>query len=109
VFVVGYSPFGKKLHNMSYEDERKRISELLEKCKRNNLAVITVYIGGKERRGRETDELLKLICPYTDYLIGTKDSNKDGFLSGLAKDSRIPLTLVSSINDISEPFSSAFK
>lgn len=109
VFVVGYSPFGKKLHGINQEGEKKRITELLEKAKEENLIVITVYIGGKQRREKETDELLRLICPYTSYLISTKESDKDSFLSELATESKIPLTLVSEVSDISEPFASAFR
>lgn len=109
VLVVGYSPFGEKLHSMTFEEEKKRVSELLEKSRKSDLVVVTVYIGGEERRGRENDELLELICPYTDYLIGTKESNRDGFLAELAKGSKIPLTLVSDVNDISEPLASAFR
>lgn len=109
VFVIGYSPLGTKLHGISYEDEKKRIKQLLEKSKNENLTVLTVYIGGKQRRGNKTDELLMLICPGTNYLIGLRESNDDGFLSELARANGIPLTLVKGINDISGPFASAFR
>jgi hypothetical protein len=109
VFVVGYSPFGKKLNCIDNEGEKNRISELLQKSKEENLVVITVYIGGNQRRNKETDELLRLICPYTNYLISTKESDKDSFLSELATESKIPLTLVSEVNELSEPFASAFR
>ncbi len=109
VFVVGYSPFGKKLIGTDYDSEKKRITELLEKSKEEKLVVITVYIGGKKRREKETDELLRLIGPFTNYLISTKESNKDDFLSELATESKIPLTLVNEVNDLSEPFASAFR
>lgn len=108
VLVVGYSPLGKRLNGVTFEDEKKRITELLKKSKSEKLTVITVYIGGKERRGKDTDELLKIICPKTDYLIGTKESNYDNFLSESAKSSKIPLTLVNGVNGILEPFASAF-
>lgn len=109
VFVVGYSPIGKRLHGISYEDEKERIAKLLNKSKKYNLVIITVYIGGKERRNDKTDELLKLICPQTDYLIGTKEADYDNFLSEQAKKERIPLTLVNRISDIPESFASAFR
>lgn len=109
VFVVGYSPVGENLHGISNEDEKNRIRELLEKSKKDNLEVITVYISGKERRDKKTDELLSLICPETDYLIGTRGANYDSFLSELAKNNKIPLTLINGVNDIAEPFASAFR
>lgn len=109
VFVVGYSPFGKELHGTDNEGEQKRITELLKKAKEDKLAVITVYIGGKQRRNDETDALLKLICPYTNYLISTREADRDNFLSELTTENRIPLTLVGEVKDVEEPFASAFR
>lgn len=108
VFVVSYSPIVTKINGISFEDEKKRIIELLKKSKKEKLVVITVYISGKERRDKNTDELLRLICPETDYLIATKEANSDNFLSEYAKNSRIPLTLINGVNGIMEPFASAF-
>lgn len=109
VFVVGDSPLGKKLNDISFDDEKKRITELLKKSKNEKLVVITIYIGGKERRDKNTDELVRLVCSGTDYLIATKESNNDSFLSELAKKGGIPLTLIKSVNNVSEPFASAFR
>ncbi len=109
VFVVDYSSIGEKLHRISYDAEKKRIEELLEKSKEKNLAVITVYIGGKQQRDKRTDELLSLISAESDYLIGIKNANSDGFLTELAKHNKIPLTLINGVSNLSEPFASAFR
>lgn len=109
VFVIGYSPIGAQLQGISYEDEKERVEKLLEKAENKDITVLTVFIGGKQRRGQNTDELLELISSHTDYLIGLSDSNYDNLLSELAKDNDIPLTLVKGVNDISGPFASAFR
>ncbi|MGE5633510.1 MAG: DUF6305 family protein [Caulobacteraceae bacterium] len=109
VFVIGYSPLGEQLHEMSYEDEKNRIKRLLEKAESKNITILAVYIGGEQRRGKNTDELLKLVCPHSDYLISLKNSNHDNLLSNLAKSNNIPLTLVKEVNDIAGPFASAFR
>lgn len=109
VFVVGYSALGGKLHDSSYEDEKQRIAGLIERCKKEELTVITVFIGGMQQRDSRSEELLSLISNKTDYLIGTKSANRDGFLSDLAKNNKIPLTLLNGVNDLSEPFASAFR
>lgn len=109
VFVVGYSAIGERLHDISYDIERQRIIELVNKSREENLVIITVYIGGRQQRDKKTEELLSIIIPETDYLISTKDANSDGFLSDLAKNNKIPLTLVNGVNDLSEPFASAFR
>jgi hypothetical protein len=109
VFVVGYSSLGEKLSGISYENEKSRINELLKKAAEKKLTVISVYIGGKERRDIKSDELLNLIVPKSNYLIATKDADYDGFLSILAKKSSIPLTLTNGVNNLSEPFASAYR
>jgi hypothetical protein len=109
VFVAGYSSIGEKLHGISYNTEKQRITGLVNKSREEDLVIITVYIGGKQQRDEKTEELLGIIIPETDYLIGTKDGNRDGFLSDLARSNKIPLTLVNGVNDISEPFASAFR
>lgn len=108
VFVVGFSSIGEKLHGITYDVEKQRISELVNKSKEKDLVIITVYLGGRQQRDKRTEELLSIIIPETDYLIGTKDANNDGFLSELAKSNKLPLTLVNGVNDLSEPFASAF-
>ncbi|MDF2531468.1 MAG: hypothetical protein K0Q65_1049 [Clostridia bacterium] len=109
VFVVGYSSIGEKLHGISYEVEKQRILDLVNKSREENLVILTIYIGGKQQRDKKTEELLSIIIPESDYLIGTKEANNDGFLSELAKGNKIPLTLVNGVKDISEPFASAFR
>jgi hypothetical protein len=109
VFVVGYSSIGEQLHGTSYEVEKQRVLDLVNKSREENLVVLTIYIGGKQQRDKKTEELLSIIIPESDYLIGIKEANNDGFLSELAKGNKIPLTLVNGIKDISEPFASAFR
>lgn len=109
VFAVGYSSIGEKLNVTTYETEKKRIEGLVNKAKEKDIVVITVYIGGKQQRDAKTDELLKLVSPVTDYFISTKEANSDSFISELAKSNRIPLTLINGVNDLSEPFASAFR
>jgi hypothetical protein len=109
VFVIGNSFLGEKTHGISFNDEKDRIEEMIKKANDEMLTIIAVYIGGSERRSKETDELLKLICPNVDYLIATKSGDFDDYLSELTERKRTPLTLVSEVSDIEEPFASAFR
>lgn len=109
VFVVGYSSLGMKLQNISYEEEKARIEKLLLKAEDNKLKVIAVVLWGEHTNDIKTEELLRLIGTRTDYLIGLRESSKVSILTELAEDGDIPLTLVGGVNDISEPFASAFR
>ncbi len=109
VFVVGYSDIGEKLHELTVKEELERVKSLLTLAHKEDITLITVYIGGKQRRSKETDLLLSEIGRYSDYIIGTTDGDFDHFISTIAKDNDIPITLVNEITDISEPFASAFR
>ena len=109
VFAVGYSSLGTKYQDISYEEEKKRIEKLLKKAKDNKLTVLTVVLGGEQPQDNKNEEILRIIGTRTDYIIGLRGSSNEGILTELAEDGNIPLTLVSGVNDISEPFASAFR
>lgn len=109
VFVAGYSAISEKLHELEYDAELKRVEKLLEICDIEEITVITVFIGGKQRRDVKTDAILSLLAPQSDYIIATNEGDYDSLLYEYAKDNEVPITLVKSISDISEPFASAFR
>ncbi len=109
VVVAGYSPVGMKSNGISFDSEKERLKLLLENARSKGQTVLIVFIGGKERRGSKTDELLRLIAPKGDYIIGLKEANYDGFLTTLARENMLPVTLVKEVDDIREPFTSAFR
>ncbi len=109
VFAVGYSSLGIKYHGINYEEEKRRIERLIEKAKENNMAVLTVVLGGGHAGGNKTEELLRIIGTETDYFIGISRSKHENILLELAEERNIPLTLVGGVNDISGSFASAFR
>lgn len=64
---------------------------------------------GGEQLDNRTEQMIRLIGPGTDYFIGLRKSSKESILIELTKDEDIPLTLVDKVNDIIEPFASAFR
>lgn len=108
-FVIGYSPLGLKLQGKSFEEEKIRIEKLVNKAKDTDMTILTIVMGGEKSHDNETKELLSLILPKSDYLIGLRESGYENIITELAKDSDIKLTLVAGTNDISEPFASAFR
>lgn len=109
VFVVGYSSLGMRLQNISYEEEKARIGKLLEKAKDKEMTVLTVVMCGEQQNNNRTEELIRMLGEETDYFIGLRDSGSESILTELAKDGDVSLTLVKSVNEISEPFASAFR
>ncbi len=109
VIVVGYSSIGMKSQGLDYRQEKTRVLEILDKAESEDLVVLTLYIGGKQRRGDRTDELLRIVSSRTDYLIGIREADYDGFFTSLAEENNFPLTLVKGVGDLREPFASAFR
>lgn len=109
VFVVGFSELGEKLHEISFEEEKKRVEALLDSLKQKNVPIITVYLGGDHRRSQRTDELIRMTSKESRYIIATVSSDEDEFLSKLSEEYKVPLTLVKNVKEISEPFASAFR
>lgn len=109
VFAVGYSSLGIKLQGISFEDEKTRIEKLINMAKNNKMTIITVVIGSEHGINDKSKEILRLIGTNTDYIIGLKESASEEILVDLADKGDIPLTLVNNVNDISEPFASAFR
>jgi hypothetical protein len=109
VFVVGYSSLGAKLQSKTYDEEKIRIEKIIDKAKVNKTIVLTVVMGGEQSNDKKTEELLRLTCTQSDYIIGLRKSSNESILMELAKAGDIPLTLVGRVNDISEPFASAFR
>jgi hypothetical protein len=109
VFVVGFSEYGEKLHGVTFESEKQRVESLLKSLKKNQVTIISVYLGGKHRRNLNTDTLLKMTCSESQYLIATVSADEDNYLSNLSNEYNIPLTLVEDVKNISEPFASAFR
>ena len=108
VFVVGYSSLGMKLQGKSYVQEKERIEELIKNT-HNNCTIVTVAMRGEQQYDNKTAELLRLVCSHSDYLIGMRESSNEIILAEIAREKDIPLTLVAGVNDIAEPFASAFR
>lgn len=109
VFVVGYSEISEMLFGTNYETEIKRIMSLISESKNRELKIISVFIGGEHRKDDRTQWLLSYIGENSDYIITTSDGDRDQTLYQFARERKIPITVVNKLEDISEPFASAFR
>lgn len=109
VFVAGNSAISEKILDFTFEDEKARVLTLLKLASEQKLKIILVYIGGAQRRDEETAWFLEQIGGQAHYIISTSDGDRDQFLYNMANTFEIPITLVNALDDISEPFASAFR
>jgi len=98
IIVTGASLKGMGAAGISIDDELKRITDLLEEAKKQNIMVISAHIEGLARRsqgasaGDNSDELsIDAVCPNSAMIIVRKDGNGDGRFTKISNDSNIPL------------------
>jgi hypothetical protein len=97
LFAIGASLKGMGASGLTVDDEVKRLNAVIKYCKENGIFVIGVHVGGQSKRGApgsDNERMIDAVAPFADYLIVTKDSNKDGRFTQIAQEKSIPLTEV---------------
>ncbi len=97
IFAIGASLKGMGASGLTLEDEEARLRKLIDLCRRNKILIIAAHIGGESKRGApksDNERMIDAVAPFADYLIVTKDSNKDGRFSAIAKAGKIPMSEV---------------
>jgi hypothetical protein len=95
IFAIGASLKGMGASGLTLESEEARLKKLLEACKQKKIFVMAVHVGGESKRGAagsDNERMIDAVAPFADYLVVTRDSNKDGRFTKLAKAASIPLT-----------------
>lgn len=97
IFAIGASLKGMGASGLTLESEEVRLKKLIDHCRRNKVFIIATHIGGESKRGApksDNERMIDAVAPFADYLIVTKDSNKDGRFSAIAKAGNIPISEV---------------
>jgi hypothetical protein len=68
-----------------------------------------MHLGGEQRRGELTDEMIHEYLPHAKMAVVVKSGNKDGLFSKICKEKNIPLIEVEKTLDAVEPLKSIFK
>jgi hypothetical protein len=97
IFAIGASLKGMGASGLTLDSEEARLRKLIEFCKQKKIFVMAVHIGGESKRGpagSDNERMIDAVAPFADYLIVTKDSNKDGRFTKISEKSKAPLTQV---------------
>jgi hypothetical protein len=93
IFAIGASLKGMGASGLTVEAEAARLQKVIDYCKKNRIFVIAVHIGGEAKRGApgsDNEKMIDAVAPQADFLVFTKDSNKDGRFTRIAKGRQIP-------------------
>jgi hypothetical protein len=95
IFALGASMKGMGASGLTLEGEEARLKQVLEYCQKNKIFTIAVHLGGEARRGAagsDNERMIDAVAPFVNYIIVTKDSNKDGRFTKIAAAKTIPFT-----------------
>jgi len=95
IFAIGASLKGMGASGLTLDSEETRLKKVIEFCKQQKIFVMAVHIGGESKRGpagSDNERMIDAVAPFADYLVVTKDSNKDGRFTKIAQAKKIPLT-----------------
>jgi len=109
IISVGYSELGIDLHKSDLVSEKERIEAVLTEALERKTPVICIYLGGAERRSVETDKLLELAVPGSDYLIALAAGDEDRFLTDLSEAHQVPAVFIQDLQDLEKPLASLFR
>jgi len=109
VVVAGFSSKGLGAAGISREQELARVQSILQEAREKKLKIMTLHIGGKARRGNQSDDFNKMAAEVASYLLVVKQGNEDQFFSKIAAEKKIPIDLVDKIVDAVQPVAKAFE
>lgn len=95
LFAIGASLKGMGASGLTLDSEEARLRRLIDHCKQNKIFIMAVHIGGESKRGApgsDNERMIDAVAPHADYIVVTKDSNKDGRFTKIAQSKNIPMT-----------------
>jgi hypothetical protein len=109
IIVPGYSSKGLGSAGISQEDEMDRVEKLVATAKEKNIPIIMVHIGGKARRGGQSDGFCEIIAKNCEAMIVVKKGNEDGFFTDIAKSRNVSIYEVEKISGAGAPMKEIIK
>ena len=94
IFAIGASLKGMGASGLTTDSEEARVKKLIEYCKKAKIFVIGVNAGGEAARGpagSDNERMIDAVAPFADFLVVTKDSDKDGRFTKIAAKTKAPL------------------
>jgi hypothetical protein len=100
VLVPGFSSKGLGSAGVNREQEMERLKSLIAAAQTAGVKTLVLHLGGKARRGTQSDEFNRVAAVGAQQLIVVKSGDEDQFFSKLAADRKIPITLVDRMSDV---------
>ena len=106
--VVGASNKGLGEARISVDSEIARAKAIIADAKTKKAKIMLIHIGGKERRGPQSDGINKIVAESADYFLVLKSGDADNFFANLAKANKKPYIAISKAGEGVAPLKTAF-
>ncbi|MDH3252751.1 MAG: DUF6305 family protein [Ignavibacteria bacterium] len=107
--VAGFSSKGLGAAGISREEEMERVKKLLTAARQKGVSILTMHLGGKARRGTQSDDFNRLASEFAQHLIVVQQGNEDAFFTDIAKENVIPIDVVRKVIEAVPPLEKAFR
>ena len=97
IFAIAASLKSMGASWLTIESEEARLKRVIDYCKQNKIFIVAVHVGGTALRGApgsDNEKMIDAVVPFADYIIVTKESNKDARFTKIAQSRKVPLTEV---------------
>lgn len=97
IIAIGASLKGMGASGLTVDTEEARVKKLVDYCKKNAIYLVAVHAGGTATRGpagSDNERMIDAVAPFADYIVVTKDSNKDGRFSKIVEKTKVPFAQV---------------
>jgi len=109
VLVLGASLKGLGAAGLDLAREKDRVTALLAAARDKNIPIFCLHLGGADRRGQTTDDLVAAFLPLAKMAVVVKSGNQDGLFTKICRAKNIPLVEVEKTIDATEQIKKAFK
>jgi len=108
IVVMGGSTKGLGEAGLTAPMELSRVSGILARAKRLGIKIIGVHIGGSARRGKLSEDFIRLVSTKADCMIVTVEGNTDNYFTKEAKRRTVPLYLLKSPRELGAALKTIF-
>lgn len=112
IFAIGASAKGMGSSGLTIGTEEARLKKIIDYCKKNKIYIIAAHLGGPSARGvpgGDNEKMIDAVAPFADYIIVTKDGNKDGRFTTIAEKNEIHITEIEYALDLVDTLKQIFQ
>ena len=108
LIVPGFSSKGLGAAGISREKELERVEGLIKAAKAKGIKVLMLHLGGKARRGAQSDDLCQMSANASSLMIVVKQGDEDQFFTHIAAKKNIPIKVIGKMAEALAPLKEAF-